>query len=135
MNRKPTSPSPTRPCIGRGHGTFGLPNFYTALKCRGRECLRIIYGPDYLLPGHLDRLRQRNVKAKSNLALREFALGVEGELASWPASPCAAYISESSACYRWKTRRWTHGCRTQIIRKALNLEINSQNHTQLHPSS
>ncbi|MBF9224372.1 polynucleotide kinase-phosphatase [Hymenobacter ruricola] len=49
-----------------------------ALKCRGREYLRIIYGPDYLLPGNLDRLRQRNVKAKRNLALREFALGVEG---------------------------------------------------------
>ncbi|MGI4872986.1 MAG: polynucleotide kinase-phosphatase [Janthinobacterium lividum] len=49
-----------------------------ALKCRGREYLRIIYGPDYLLPGHLDRLRQRNVKTKRNLALREFALGVEG---------------------------------------------------------
>jgi hypothetical protein len=49
-----------------------------ALKCRGREYLRIIYGPDYLLPGNLDRLRQRNVKSKRNLALREFALGVEG---------------------------------------------------------
>ena len=49
-----------------------------ALKCRGREYLRIIYGPDYLLSGNLERLRQRNVKAKRNLALREFALGVEG---------------------------------------------------------
>ncbi|NVO29696.1 polynucleotide kinase-phosphatase [Hymenobacter lapidiphilus] len=49
-----------------------------ALKCRGREYLRIIYGPDYLLPGNLERLKQRNVKAKRNLALREFALGVEG---------------------------------------------------------
>jgi protein phosphatase len=49
-----------------------------ALKCRGREYLRIIYGPDYLLPGHLERLRQRNVKTKRNLALREFSLGVEG---------------------------------------------------------
>jgi polynucleotide kinase-phosphatase len=49
-----------------------------ALKCRGREYLRIIYGPDYLLPGNLERLRQRNVKTKRNLALREFALGVEG---------------------------------------------------------
>ena len=49
-----------------------------ALKCRGREYLRIIYGPDYLLPDNLDRLRQRNVKAKRNLALREFALCVEG---------------------------------------------------------
>jgi len=49
-----------------------------ALKCRGREYLRIIYGPDYLLDGNLERLRQRNVKGKRNLALREFALGVEG---------------------------------------------------------
>ena len=49
-----------------------------ALKCRGREYLRIIYGPDYLLAGNLERLRQRNVKAKRNLALREFALGIEG---------------------------------------------------------
>jgi polynucleotide kinase-phosphatase len=49
-----------------------------ALKCRGREYLRIIYGPDYLLPGNLERLRQRNVKGKRNLALREFSLGVEG---------------------------------------------------------
>ena len=49
-----------------------------ALKCRGREYLRLIYGPDYLLPGNLERLRLRAVKAKRNLALREFALGVEG---------------------------------------------------------
>jgi polynucleotide kinase-phosphatase len=49
-----------------------------ALKCRGQEYLRIIYGPDYLLPGNLERLRQRNVKGKRNLALREFSLGVEG---------------------------------------------------------
>ncbi|UOQ74923.1 polynucleotide kinase-phosphatase [Hymenobacter cellulosilyticus] len=49
-----------------------------ALKCRGREYLRIIYGPDYLLPGNLERLRERGVKAKRNLALREFTLGVEG---------------------------------------------------------
>ena len=60
--------------IPQGRGGLLQP----ALKCRGREYLRIIYGPDYLLPGHLDRLRQRNVKAKRNLALREFALGVEG---------------------------------------------------------
>jgi protein phosphatase len=57
-------------------GSKGL--LQPALKCRGREYLRIIYGPDYLLPGNLERLRQRNVKAKRNLALREFALGVEG---------------------------------------------------------
>ena len=48
-----------------------------ALKCRGREYLRIIYGPDYLLPANLERLRNRGVAAKRSLALREFALGIE----------------------------------------------------------
>jgi protein phosphatase len=58
--------------------TTGRSLIQPALKCRGREYLRIIYGPDYLLPGNLERLRQRNVKGKRNLALREFSLGVEG---------------------------------------------------------
>jgi protein phosphatase len=49
-----------------------------ALKCRGREYLRIIYGPEYTFPDHLDRLRRRNVGTKRSLAAREFALGVEG---------------------------------------------------------
>lgn len=49
-----------------------------AIKCRGREYLRLIYGPEYTVPEHLTRLRQRNVSAKRSLALREFALGIEG---------------------------------------------------------
>lgn len=49
-----------------------------AVKCRGREYLRIIYGPDYTLPDNLDRLRNRGLGAKRSLALREFALGIEG---------------------------------------------------------
>ena len=49
-----------------------------AVKCRGREYLRIIYGPEYTLPEHLERLRARGLQAKRSLALREFALGVEG---------------------------------------------------------
>jgi protein phosphatase len=48
-----------------------------ALKCRGREYLRIIYGPEYTLPENLERLRARGLSAKRSLALREFALGVE----------------------------------------------------------
>lgn len=48
-----------------------------AVKCRGREYLRIIYGPEYTLPEHLDRLRSRGLGRKRSLALREFALGVE----------------------------------------------------------
>ena len=46
-----------------------------AIKCRGPEYLRIIYGPEYLLPANLERLRSRNVVAKRSLASREFALG------------------------------------------------------------
>ena len=47
------------------------------IKCRGREYLRIIYGPEYDLPENLDRLRARRLSAKRSLASREFALGVE----------------------------------------------------------
>lgn len=48
-----------------------------AVKCRGREYLRIIYGPEYTLPANLERLRARGLGLKRSLALREFALGVE----------------------------------------------------------
>jgi len=48
-----------------------------AVKCRGREYLRIICGPEYDAPEHLDRLRQRGLARKRSLALREFALGIE----------------------------------------------------------
>lgn len=48
-----------------------------ALKVRGREYLRIIYGPEYDAPGNLVRLRQRGLGGKRALALREFALGHE----------------------------------------------------------
>jgi protein phosphatase len=48
-----------------------------AIKVRGREYLRIIYGPEYTAPEHLSRLRSRNLSAKRSLALREFALGIE----------------------------------------------------------
>ena len=48
-----------------------------ALKCRGREYLRIIYGADYDQEHNLSRLRNRGLGAKRSLALREFALGIE----------------------------------------------------------
>ncbi len=49
----------------------------SAIKCRGREYLRIIYGPEYAAPDQLERLRRRNTGRKTTLALREFALGIE----------------------------------------------------------
>jgi protein phosphatase len=47
------------------------------IKCRGREYLRIIYGPEYTSPGALARLRQRGLGHKRSLAAREYALGIE----------------------------------------------------------
>ena len=49
-----------------------------AVKCRGPEYLRIIYGPEYSVPENLERLRSRGLGRKRSLALREFALGIEG---------------------------------------------------------
>lgn len=48
-----------------------------AVKCRGREYLRIIYGAEYTAPENLARLRSRGLSRKRSLALREFALGIE----------------------------------------------------------
>ncbi|ACY97297.1 MULTISPECIES: polynucleotide kinase-phosphatase [Thermomonospora] len=47
------------------------------LKCRGREYLRIIYGPDYTAEENLERLRDRRLGRKRSLAMREYALGAE----------------------------------------------------------
>lgn len=60
--------------VHRGRRDLAQP----AVKCRGREYLRIIYGPEYTRPEHLARLRQRALGGKRSLAIREFALGVEG---------------------------------------------------------
>lgn len=48
-----------------------------AIKCRGPEYLRIIYGPEYDSEPNLARLRARGLSGKRSLALREFALGIE----------------------------------------------------------
>jgi protein phosphatase len=48
-----------------------------AVKCRGPEYLRIIYGPDYRDDKNLKRLRSRGLGLKRSLALREFSLGIE----------------------------------------------------------
>jgi protein phosphatase len=49
-----------------------------ALKVRGRNYLRIIYGPDYDLPDNLSRLRERGIAQKRQRALQQAALGIEG---------------------------------------------------------
>ncbi len=64
-----------KPLAFVAHGPKGL--LQPAVKCRGREYLRIIYGPEYSVPENLNRLRRRGLGVKRSLALREFALGVE----------------------------------------------------------
>ena len=65
-----------KPADGLTRGPRGLAQ--PGLKVRGREYLRIIYGPDYTEPENLARLRNRSVGKKRSLALREYALGLEG---------------------------------------------------------
>ena len=65
-----------KPLLFVARGSRGL--VQPAVKVRGREYLRIIYGPDYTQPENLDRLRRRGLAVKRSLALREFALGIEG---------------------------------------------------------
>lgn len=48
-----------------------------AVKCRGKEYLRIIYGPEYDTPENLLRLKQRGLGHKRSMAEREFALGIQ----------------------------------------------------------
>ena len=49
-----------------------------AIKIRGKEYLRIIYGPEYTATENIIRLKSRGLNAKRGLAMREFALGIEG---------------------------------------------------------
>jgi len=62
------------PFVHKGRRGLSQP----AVKCRGREYLRIIYGPEYTTEENLSRLRSRGLGRKRSLALGEFALGVEG---------------------------------------------------------
>ena len=64
-----------KPLANYARGPRGL--VQPGLKVRGRDYLRIIYGPDYTDPANLDRLRDRGLGAKRSLAAREYALGLE----------------------------------------------------------
>ncbi|WP_337061887.1 polynucleotide kinase-phosphatase [Kineococcus sp. G2] len=65
-----------KPAANRVRGPRGL--VQPGLKVRGREYLRLVYGPDYLREENLLRLRQRSLGRKRSAALREHALGLEG---------------------------------------------------------
>ena len=65
-----------KPAANLVRGRHGL--VQPGLKVRGREYLRLVYGPDYTEPANLERLRSRGLGHKRSLALRECALGLEG---------------------------------------------------------
>jgi protein phosphatase len=64
-----------KPSAALARGRKGLAQ--PGIKVRGREYLRLVYGPEYTEPQHLDRVRQRQLGRKRSLALREYALGLE----------------------------------------------------------
>jgi len=64
-----------KPAVNLTRGSKGL--IQPGLKVRGREYLRIIYGPDYTEPANLERLRHRVLGHKRSMAQREYALGLE----------------------------------------------------------
>lgn len=64
-----------KPLQNLSRGKNGL--LQPGLKVRGREYLRIIYGPHYTEAEELAKLRKRNTSHKRSMALREYALGIE----------------------------------------------------------
>jgi protein phosphatase len=72
----------------------------TALKCRGREYLRIIYGPEYTADDQLPKLHSRGLSGKRSLAVREFALDIEAWNDSSPANLAAACTNAFSVYWR-----------------------------------
>ena len=87
--------------VSKGRRGFTQP----AIKCRGPEYLRIIYGPEYLLPENLERLKSRAVGAKRSLASREFALGIEALERFVRKEPLRRAHSASSGCWHWKANQ------------------------------
>ena len=65
-----------KPLANLTRGKKGLAQ--PGLKVRGREYLRIIYGADYTTPATLAGLKNRSLGQKRSMALREYALGLEG---------------------------------------------------------
>jgi protein phosphatase len=65
-----------KPMVFAHIGKRGL--IQPAIKSRGPEYLRIIYGPEHTRPEYLSRLRDRSLAGKRSLAIREFSLDIEG---------------------------------------------------------
>jgi protein phosphatase len=82
-----------------------------ALKCRGREYLRIIYGPEYTAPDQLPRLRSRGLAGKRSMAAREFALGMEALERFVAREPLRRVHDVCSEYWRSKVSQSIRGCK------------------------
>jgi protein phosphatase len=76
-----------------------------AIKCRGREYLRIIYGPDYDRPENLVRLKQHGLGTKRSMAIREFALGLEALHRFAERDHSRGCTNAYSRCSQWSRTR------------------------------
>ena len=97
-----------KPVANLVRGRTGL--VQPGLKVRGRDYLRLIYGPDYTEPRNFERLRSRRLGHKRSLALREYALGLEA--LDRVARGERFYTSASSPCWRSNQSRSTPGSET-----------------------
>ncbi len=80
--------------------------FQPGIKVRGREYLRIIYGPDYT--DSLDVLRDRHLGKKRQLAQREHGLDLEALTAFVDHEPSGRCTSRSSPFSPWSPNSSTH---------------------------
>ena len=80
------------------------------LKVRGREYLRIIYGPDYTEPANLDRLRKRGLGHKRSLARASTRSASRRWTESPAASRCGGSTSVCSPCSRSSRSQWIPAC-------------------------
>ena len=81
-----------------------------AMKCRGPEYLRIIYGPEYWLVQHLERLRERGLSQSAAWPCASSPSALSRSNVSSGASHCGASMNACSAYSRWKVSPWILAC-------------------------
>lgn len=81
-----------------------------AVKCRGREYMRIIYGPDYTADENLSRLRSRGSATSGRSPLASSPSGSRGWNGSSAGSRFEGSTNASSASSLWRASPWTRDC-------------------------
>ena len=84
-----------------------------AVKCRGREYLRIIYGPEYTFPENLSRLWQRGLATKRSSPFESSLSASRASNASCVGNRSDVSTSVSSVYWPWRVSRSIRGCRQE----------------------